>query len=241
MMLMRKYKVLFITSVLLIPVCITGLALSSNISSLPSYLWLLTSMLLVITLSTAALNLSENYSKSIHSLKERLQALDHIHSGNDNGPEVIDNRQNITFSEVELKKIWNDSEDSYDLLMRYIIKLTDAVMGISYVYYDENNQFEFNTAFGFNPDPIPESFKFSDSMAGEAASAKIPHFTSEIPENVNTVSSGLGKSVPKFLVFFPVVNNNKTTAVLELGYFKALHQVDIDLLKKICMFSQPNS
>ena len=65
-----------------------------------------------------------------------------------------------------------------------------------------------------------DPFVIGEGIAGQAAEDKKPIRINDIPENYFDVSSGLGNSKPKHLMFIPIVYKNQTIALIEAGSFE---------------------
>lgn len=93
------------------------------------------------------------------------------------------------------------------------------VQGI--IYTRKNNEENFAPAGEYAlTDRKPQPFKPGDTLPGQAALNQSMMVIYDIPENYFTVTSGLGSAYPRYLVLYPVVLQNQTIAVLELGAFK---------------------
>ncbi len=63
------------------------------------------------------------------------------------------------------------------------------------------------------------SFKFGESLVGQCAVDRNVMVIDDIPENYISVSSGIGKAVPKRLIIFPLIHNEELKGVIELATF----------------------
>jgi hypothetical protein len=79
--------------------------------------------------------------------------------------------------------------------------------------------------------PLP--FAPGENLAGQVAESKSMMTLYDVPENYFNVSSGLGNSKPRFLIFVPVMLNNSCIAVLELATFKKPDEIMDIVLNKI--------
>jgi len=88
-------------------------------------------------------------------------------------------------------------------------------------------------------DRKPEPFKDGETLAGQAVSNKTITVIYDIPENYFSISSGLGKSAPRYLLLVPAVYNNETIAVLELAAFTKPDASTEKILEKILTEAGP--
>ena len=63
-------------------------------------------------------------------------------------------------------------------------------------------------------------FKLGETLPGQVAKNRKPMSISDIPENYIMIASGLGKGKPRHLYFLPLIENDKTLAVIEMASFK---------------------
>lgn len=105
-----------------------------------------------------------------------------------------------------------------DSLLRSLSDHIGLVKGIMYVKDEKTKLFSPAGYFAFTGDE-PESFMEGEGIAGQAVADREPIRINDIPEDYS-VTSGLGNSQPRNILFFPVINDDKAVALLELGFFK---------------------
>jgi hypothetical protein len=79
--------------------------------------------------------------------------------------------------------------------------------------------------------PLP--FKAGENLNGQSVVNKSPIIIYDIPENYFMVSSGLGSSLPRFLMIVPVMFNEDCLAVIELASFKKPDEITGKILDKV--------
>lgn len=79
----------------------------------------------------------------------------------------------------------------------------------------------------------PPSFKTGEGLTGQVAKSQKISTIEEIPENYFKAESGLGASLPRHLIIFPVVYNNETLAVVELAAFKKTTPAQLKILNTL--------
>jgi hypothetical protein len=97
------------------------------------------------------------------------------------------------------------------------------VLGIVFTGKGKGNTFTYLSGFALPADVKPADFKAGENLSGQVAENKELLILRDLPEQYFNVESGLGKSKPKNLIITPIVNNNKTIAIIELATF-----IDID-------------
>jgi hypothetical protein len=79
----------------------------------------------------------------------------------------------------------------------------------------------------------PPAFKIGEGLTGQVAKSQRISTIEEIPENYFKAESGLGSSLPKHLIIFPVIYNEETMAVIELATFKKINPTQLKILNTL--------
>jgi two-component system, chemotaxis family, sensor kinase CheA len=106
------------------------------------------------------------------------------------------------------------------------------VQGILYLKKAGGDTFEVAGEYALT-DRKPGSFKNGETLAGAAADSKSVMIISDIPETYFSVSSGLGSSLPRYLILAPVLYQEQCNAVLELAAFKKPDDNTVKVLNKL--------
>jgi len=72
-----------------------------------------------------------------------------------------------------------------------------------------------------------------EGLAGQAYMEKEKIFLTEIPENYISISSGLGKALPRCLLIVPLKLNDEVEGVLEMAAFHAFPQHVVQFIEKL--------
>jgi len=122
---------------------------------------------------------------------------------------------------AELIKKASSEKDPVNLcniLLKGLTEHAEIVQGILYVKDKKGKKFNPTGSFALSEN-VPQPFLAGEGFAGQAISDRSPIRINDIPE-IYGVSSGLGRSRPRHLLFFPVYHNGSPLALLELGFFK---------------------
>jgi uncharacterized membrane protein len=120
-----------------------------------------------------------------------------------------------------------------DKLLSNISKEIEIVQGLLYVKTKKSNLFTVGGEYAFAGDSKPKDFKAGDTLPGQAAKNKELMIINEIPDKYFTAESGLGKSQPKYIVMVPIINKSSTVAVMELGKFKEITDIEQKIFKEL--------
>lgn len=105
-------------------------------------------------------------------------------------------------------------------LLSNIAKEFNIVQGLFFVKEKESDTFNIAGKYAYFGEEEPKSFKYGESLSGQAAKNKTVLNIKEIPENYVTILSGLGSSSPDHLIIIPIVYQDETIGVIELASFK---------------------
>jgi len=116
-------------------------------------------------------------------------------------------------------------ESSAQVLLKNLAKELEIMSGI--VYVREKNTFKSVATFALVSSLKPYSFNEGEGITGQVAANQQIMVLTRLPEEHLEVYSGLGKSEPTYLAIVPLVQNNRTVAVLECtGYRYDPHDIE---------------
>jgi transcriptional regulator with GAF, ATPase, and Fis domain len=94
------------------------------------------------------------------------------------------------------------------------------VQGIFYTKQAKKDNFECAATYAYFSDQKPELFKSGETLPGQAVKNKTLVVLNNVPDNYVTIVSGLGKSLPKQLIFVPVKHQDEVVGVIEYATFE---------------------
>ncbi|MBN2275211.1 MAG: GAF domain-containing protein [Bacteroidales bacterium] len=113
-----------------------------------------------------------------------------------------------------------------------ISRQVEIVRGVFFFKEDKKDLFKCMGEYALTGKK-PEPFKTGENLTGQVAKSKTLTSIEEIPEDYFRVESGLGVTLPKHLIIFPLVFENKTLAVIELATFKKIDAVQFKILNAL--------
>ncbi|MCX2742441.1 PAS domain-containing protein [Mangrovivirga sp. M17] len=90
---------------------------------------------------------------------------------------------------------------------------------------------ELHGAYAFDRKKFVEKrISIGEGLVGQAYLEAEPIILKDIPSNYINITSGLGDSTPGFLVIYPLINNDKVEAIIEVASFYELEDYKMDYL-----------
>jgi len=119
-------------------------------------------------------------------------------------------------------------------VLDFLAKYLNVSVAAFYVR-EGGNLLQRLASYGFSSEAeqLGRSFRFGESLVGQAASENRMLTLHDVPDGYLKVNSGLGNGKPKMLVLLPFSNEGKVNGVVELGFMDAVQGRDLDLLRLI--------
>lgn len=179
-----------------------------------------------------------------------------IYDDNDNEKLINEKNNEITRLNAELKKykekefkkedvlkkttqnvikieLSNSKEELLNQFSNAVFNSLNAATGVFYTLTDE--KWTPTQTYGVEKNKINlKEFDLDDGLVAQVAISKNHFILNDIPEKYFEGKSGLGKSLPKNIVFYPVVYSNTTFGVFEAGSYNTIDQKTIDALHTLC-------
>lgn len=153
--------------------------------------------------------------------------------------DVLDNRDWLQVNSAELLKAVQGVA-SIDVLaqkfLQNISRITNVTMGAFYVRAEDDNGCEFEKVGSFaagGKEPGREHFSLGEGLIGECAESMQSRLIKDIPEDYQTIGSGLGEVKPKTVFMMPIVFEDTTVAVIELAKLDDFTEMQIKMLEEI--------
>lgn len=118
----------------------------------------------------------------------------------------------------------------------YLRELANAFSAGQGVFYlrSEAEQLRISATYAFIvEDGQPQTVEYGSGFVGEVARKQTILALEEIPENYLQIFSGLGSSVPTFLIYQPIIHQNEVCGVVELALFATLNSFELEALQKV--------
>ncbi len=116
-------------------------------------------------------------------------------------------------------------------VLSYLARRLGARVGAAYVA-EGHGVFRRFGGYALSGAPGPERVAEGEGLVGQAAQSRQTVHARHVPSAHLEVQSGVGHSAPGELVVLPAVHNGSVQAVIELGFFRPVQDVDLELLAR---------
>lgn len=123
---------------------------------------------------------------------------------------------------AEINEGMQGQQDINDLSSNIISKICnyiDAGIGTLFLFDDKKNHLYLSGSYAYKG-KSNQTIKFGEGLIGQIALEKTPRLISDLPEDYIKINSALGDTHPRHLYLTPIIFENKTIAVLELGFIQ---------------------
>lgn len=146
-------------------------------------------------------------------VKERNERLAQLSFDNDQNNRLmlgLKKVNDLMFGDQELNELASN-------ILKEVCTYTQAGVGV--MYLTEKWRLVFKAGYACTADPEHATIAFGEGLVGQVGMEQKIRLVEELPPDYITINSALGKSTPKALMLVPIIYEQETIAVFELGYF----------------------
>lgn len=119
-------------------------------------------------------------------------------------------------------------------IVTFLSKYINANLGLMYLNF-EDTVLKLISSYAHNYRKIlGNTYSFGEGIVGQVALEKERMIISDIPEEHIQIDTGIGISVPKFILAVPILIENELKGVIEFGSFKSFTQRDLEFIDLVC-------
>lgn len=133
----------------------------------------------------------------------------------------------------------NDTEKFTELILNKLAKTFHLVQGVFYLWDEQKQVFTTANTYAFYSTEKAKNFTIGEGINGQVAKNKKFLLIDNVPDKYVSVVSGLGEGTPKFLAFMPIINNDKTIAIIEFASFIELPQPTEKIFNTLAKYLSP--
>jgi len=117
-------------------------------------------------------------------------------------------------------------------IITYLAEYLNAQIGAIYLA-EKHDQFKLMGSYAYRKRKhLSNTFALGEGLVGQAALEKESIILTHVPEDYISVSSGLGESVPRNIMVFPLMHEGEVKGVVELGTLHEFSDVHLQFLKQ---------
>ncbi|MFI5450839.1 response regulator [Pedobacter sp. UC225_61] len=136
---------------------------------------------------------------------------------------------------AEINEAMQGEQEIEELSSNIISKIgnyIDAVIGALYLVDDKRKILYLTGSYAYQSKQ-KNHIKFGEGLVGQTAVEKKSKFISDIPKDYVKVNSALGNTHPAYIFLVPIIFENKTIAVAELGFLIKPQENKLQLISNI--------
>ncbi len=146
------------------------------------------------------------------------------------------NEGSALFAEI-LRQHSNSTQELSDHIVKSIVKYLETNQAGLFLLNDEDKNdvhFQMVAAFAWDRKKfVSKRVEIGEGLVGACALEKESIVLTEIPDDYVLITSGLGKSTPRFVVLVPLKHEDEVLGVIEMASFKKLEDYQIEFLEKV--------
>jgi len=114
-----------------------------------------------------------------------------------------------------------------------VCNLLNYPVGVFYLVNRSQKTLAVRGSFAIHQDLSDRKYHFGEGLAGQAALEKKTRIFTPVPDGYIKISSVLGNTTPSHILCLPILFEDQTIAVLEIGLMEAPNEAHITFLEKI--------
>lgn len=142
---------------------------------------------------------------------------------------VLKNKDYLQQGAVNISDAIRGERNINQLASKLIKSITETINApLATLYVNETGIFSLASSYALND--VPKHFVLGEGLIGEAARNKELKIINDLPSQF-IIKSSVGNALPVTLIILPLVYENETIAIIELGLLRKPEQIEIDFLK----------
>lgn len=185
-----------------------------------------------------SLNYKKNdFNKTLLKINEKLQEERNIRIEQGKKQELTNlvSKAVADINDIQREYVDDITELSYQSI-KYITHFVNAVQGGFYTFINiegETSYLELTAFYSYNRRIYTKKkIEIGDGLAGTCAEEMLPIY-SKVPPNYLEITSGLGKTPPKYIYLLPLVIHDTLFGVIEVAFLEKLQDYHIQFLQSI--------
>jgi len=117
-----------------------------------------------------------------------------------------------------------------------LVRYLDINQGGFFIIGEENGEriLEMIAGHAYERDKYPDKkFTWGEGLIGAVAIEKKSYYTDRIPDGYLTITSGLGRANPRYLLIVPLVLNDEVYGIFELASFNEIEDYQVQFVERV--------
>ncbi len=128
----------------------------------------------------------------------------------------------------------NDLESMAYAALSGLVRYLGANQGAIYITNEEKKELQMIACHAYERKKFPDKrIPWGDGLIGAVAVERKGFYTDKIPDGYLTITSGLGKANPNYLLIEPLIWNNQVFGIMELASFKDLEEHQLQFVVRV--------
>lgn len=128
----------------------------------------------------------------------------------------------------------NDLESMSYTVLSSLVRYMGANQGAIYISDEDEKQLTMLACFAYDRKKFPDKkVSWGDGLIGAVAMEKKGYYTDQIPDSYLTITSGLGKANPNYLLIEPLLWNEKVFGIIEIASFTEIEEYQLQFVARV--------
>ncbi len=115
-----------------------------------------------------------------------------------------------------------------------LVRYLDANQGALYISNEEDQELQMIACHAYDRKKFPDkNIIWGEGLIGAVAMERKGYYTDKIPEHYLSITSGLGKANPKYLLIEPLIWNEKVFGIIEIASFKKMEEHQLQFVARV--------
>lgn len=135
-----------------------------------------------------------------------------------------------------LRKNNNDTRSLADEALKELVKYVKVNQGAMFVVteHEDEKHLELLATYAYDKKKfIDRKVGWGEGLVGQCVLERSTVHLRDVPENYVSITSGLGKALPRSIVIVPLLYNNGVYGVIELASFKSFDAHEIAFIERV--------
>lgn len=127
-----------------------------------------------------------------------------------------------------------DMESMAYAALSNLVRYLDANQGALYISSDDHKELRMIACHAYDRKKFPDKkIPWGDGLIGAVAMERKGFYTDKIPDSYLSITSGLGKANPNYLLIEPLIWNEQIFGIIEIASFKQMEEHQLQFVARV--------